>query len=164
MAELRAMLESLGFTAVRTLLATGNAVFRSSGPTGAELEALLEAAIEKHIGPRLAVLVRDAQAFDRIVAANPFPQDSTTIPSRVIATLLRRPPAAEAAQAFEEAVMPPEKGKFVGDVLWLVHPEGISKSEIPTAAWRQALKDIPHTARNWNTMLKIQEAARTIAK
>jgi uncharacterized protein (DUF1697 family) len=163
MAELRGMLEGLGFTDVRTLLATGNAVFRSPGPAGAELETLLEGAIEKHIGPRLAVLTRNAGEFDRIVAANPFPEDSAAIPSRVTATLLRRRPAADASKEFEAAVKPPEKVSIVGDVLWLVHPDGISKSEIPVAAWRRAFKDIPHTARNWNTMLKIQAAARAIA-
>lgn len=163
MAELRALLETLGFTDVSTLLATGNAVFRSSGLAGAKLEALLEEEIARRIGPRLAVLVRDAQAFDRIMAGNPFPEDCAVIPSRVTATLLRRRPPAEAARAFEEAVRPPEKVKIVDDVLWLVHPEGISKSEIPAAVWRRAFKDIPHTARNWNTLLKIQAAARAIA-
>jgi hypothetical protein len=62
----------------RTLLASGNAVFRSPGPAGAELEAILERAVAEHIGPKLDVMVRDAAAWAKIAAAYPFLPTSQT--------------------------------------------------------------------------------------
>jgi len=78
MADLRKLLMDLGFDRVRTYIASGNAVFRSDELAGAALEALLEGEIAKRIGPSLDVMVRDACAWDRLIAANPFPEDATT--------------------------------------------------------------------------------------
>lgn len=163
MAQLRALLADLGFTGVRTLVATGNAVFRSRGPAGAELEALLERAIAEKIGPTLDVMVRDAAAFARIVQANPFPEDSAAMPSRVQATIFKTAPSPDQARAFEGLVHPPEKAKVLDDVAWLVHPNGISASPLRHADWKSAFGKLSGTARNWNTLSKIQAAAQDLA-
>lgn len=163
MADLRALLAELGFTDVRTLVATGNAVFRSPGPNGAELEALLEKAIAEKIGPTLDVTVRDAAAFARIVQSNPFPDDSAAMPSRVQATLFKTAPTPEQARAFEALVQPPEKCKVLADVAWLVHPNGISASPLRPADWKAAFGRLSGTARNWNTLSKIHAAAQALA-
>jgi uncharacterized protein (DUF1697 family) len=164
MAELRTLLSELGFRDVRTLLATGNAVFRSHGPVGAKLEALLERAIADEIGPTLDVVVRDAAAFARIVAANPFPEESAAMPSRVQATLFKTAPTPEQGRAFEALVRPPEKGKVIGDVVWLVHPDGVSASALRASDWTSAFGKFVGTARNWNTVSKIHAAARELAR
>ncbi len=164
MAALRAMLQSMGFSDVRTLLASGNAVFRSHGPTGAELEQLLEAAIAEHIGPKLDVMVRDASAWARIVAGNPFPAESDATPSRVLATVFKSAPPAEAARAFEAAVTGPEQARIVDDVLWAVYPEGIAGSQLTPALFRRHLGSLVGTARNWNTVRKLQEVASGMAQ
>jgi uncharacterized protein (DUF1697 family) len=163
MAELRALLTRLGFTELRTLGATGNAVFRSSGPAGAELEALLEAAIAETIGPTLDVVVRDAAAFARVIASNPFPEDSAAMPSRVQATFFKTAPTPDQGRAFEARVHPPEKAKVLGDVAWLVHPNGISASSLRPADWKSAFGKLSSTARNWNTLSKIHAAAQALA-
>lgn len=163
MADLRALLTAMGFTDVRTLVATGNAVFRSPGPAGAELEALLEKAIAEKIGPTLDVMVRDAAAFARIVQSNPFPDDSATMPSRVQATLFKTAPTPDQARTFEALVQPPEKCKVLADVAWLVHPNGISASPLRPADWKVAFGRLSGTARNWNTLSKIHAAAQALA-
>jgi uncharacterized protein (DUF1697 family) len=124
MAALRETLGALGCTDVRTLLASGNAVFRSPGPAGAELEAILERAVAEHIGPKLDVMVRDAAAWAKIAAANPFPDESVALPSRVLATVFKSPPSREAAHSFEAAATGPELARIVDDVLWAVYPGG----------------------------------------
>jgi uncharacterized protein (DUF1697 family) len=164
MAVLRTTLAGLGFTDVRTILASGNAIFRSPGPAGPELESILEDAIAKHIGPRLDVLVRDASAWARIVAGNPFPDDSAAIPSRVLATVFKTAPNGEAALAFEAAVTGPERARFVGDVLWAVYPEGVAGSNLTPAFFKRHLGPLVGTARNWNTVRKLQEVAFGMAE
>ncbi|HEX2559502.1 DUF1697 domain-containing protein [Phenylobacterium sp.] len=163
MAELRALLTDLGFTDARTLVATGNAVFRSPGPAGAELEALLEKAIADRIGPTLDVMVRDAAAFARIVRSNRFPEDSAAMPSRVQATIFKTPPTPDQSRAFEALVHPPEKARVLDDVAWLVHPNGISASPLRPTDWKAAFGKLSGTARNWNTLSKVYEAAQALA-
>ena len=162
-AELKALLDDLGFTDVRTLLATGNAVFRSEGPKGAELEALLERSIEAKIGPRLDVMVRDAAQWKRIVAGNPFPEDAAEHPSKLLAVVLKAKPTAEGARAFEAAIVAPEKAKVVGDVAWAVFADARSLGKMLAPAAMKRTLGASGTARNWNTVLKIRDAVETLA-
>lgn len=67
MAQLRAALESLGYDGVRTYLQSGQAVFTPSGGDEASLAADITAAIERHFGFGVDVLVRD-HAYLKAVA------------------------------------------------------------------------------------------------
>jgi uncharacterized protein (DUF1697 family) len=52
MADLKTLLIDLGFEGVRTLLNSGNAVFRSKGTNGVDLEEALETEFAKRAGRR----------------------------------------------------------------------------------------------------------------
>jgi uncharacterized protein (DUF1697 family) len=164
MAALRAVLEDLGFTGVRTLLASGNAVFRSDQANGPALEALLENAIAERIGPKLDVMVRDAGAWSKIVAGNPFPVESESMPGRVLATVFKTPPDAAAARAFEAAATGPEQVRVVDDVAWVVYAEGVAGSQLTPAFWKRHFGNLKGTARNWNTMRKLQQVAADMSE
>jgi uncharacterized protein (DUF1697 family) len=60
MADLAKLLTKLGYTAVKTILQSGNAVFTCDGPADAKREATLEAAIAKAFGLQTAIVVRSA--------------------------------------------------------------------------------------------------------
>ena len=162
-AELKALLEDLGFEDARTLLATGNAVFRSRGPTGARLEALLERSITERIGPTLDVMVRSAAQWRRIVAGNPFPKDAAEHPSKLLAVVLKARPSAAGARAFEAGVAAPEKAKVVGDVAWAVFSDARSLGKMLAPAAMKRTLGGSGTARNWNTVLKIRDAVEALA-
>ncbi len=74
MADLRALLEGLGLTDVRTYLQSGNAVFDAGDGSepAAALATAIETRIERDIGPRVGVLVLPGEAMADISAANPF--------------------------------------------------------------------------------------------
>ena len=74
MADLRALLEGLGLTNVRTYLQSGNAVFDAGdgAEPAAALATAIETRIERDIGPRVGVLVLPGEAMADISAANPF--------------------------------------------------------------------------------------------
>ena len=156
MAQLRAMLEDLGFTGARTYIASGNALFRSDRP-GAELEALLEREIAARIGPTLDVMVRDLDAWRAMMAQNPFPEDSAELPSKVLMTVLKGAPTEEAARAFEALAVAPDKCRVIGDVAWLVFTDAQSLKAYTPAAYRRL--GFPGTGRNWNTVVKLREIA-----
>jgi uncharacterized protein (DUF1697 family) len=154
MAELRALLEALGFEGVRTYIASGNAVFRSSGPVGAELETLLEDAIAERIGPRLDVMVRDRDWWAAAVAACPFPEVAAERPNRLLMTVLKRTPEAASAQAFEALAEPPDAVRVIGDVAWIVFSGAESLKAFTPAAYRRLL-GCSGTGRNWNTVSRL---------
>ncbi|HXI80857.1 MAG TPA: DUF1697 domain-containing protein, partial [Verrucomicrobiae bacterium] len=72
MAELRELLEGLGFDDVRTHILSGNAIFTSTRRSAARLEAEIERAIERRFGFDVAVLVRTREELAAVVEANPF--------------------------------------------------------------------------------------------
>jgi len=73
MADLRALLEGLGLTGVRTYLQSGNAVFDGGDEEPAQaLATAIELRIQRDIGPRVGVLVLPGEAMADVAAENPF--------------------------------------------------------------------------------------------
>ena len=63
MADLRAMLEKLGFEEPKTIVLSGNVVFRGASASSEKVEALLEAASTKHLGVTTDYFVRTAKEW-----------------------------------------------------------------------------------------------------
>src|SRR4051812_45464873 len=72
MADLRALVTDLGYAEPRTLLQSGNLIFRSDARPTAELERNLEAAAAERLGLRTDFLVRTPDEWQDVVAGNPF--------------------------------------------------------------------------------------------
>lgn len=73
MRELVDMCEDAGFADVRTYIASGNVVFRSSLDEAGVRQALCER-LKVYAGKPVGVLVRSANEIAGVVARNPFPQ------------------------------------------------------------------------------------------
>ena len=73
MAELRTLMEGLGYDGVRTYLQSGNAVFSSDHGDEDTLAAELSGALERHFGFTVDVLVRDHAYLRAVIDACPFP-------------------------------------------------------------------------------------------
>src|SRR5690349_11959537 len=71
--ELKAMCEELGFTAVRTSIASGNVVF-SSRKSESAIKAAFERRLADYAGKPAGVLVRTAEEMAQVVADNPYPK------------------------------------------------------------------------------------------
>ena len=69
MADLRALLEDLGYGDVATVLQSGNAVV-TTGASSAAAEAAIERAIADRLGLEVAVIVRTGGQLAKIVAAD----------------------------------------------------------------------------------------------
>src|SRR5436309_1346733 len=91
MSDVRSCLEALGFTGVRTVLQSGNVTFRGDGPTGATLEALLEAEFLKRLDLRTTILVRSARHWASLITANPLADEARRDPSHLLAMVAKRP-------------------------------------------------------------------------
>ena len=153
MAALRAWAEKLGFRDVRTVLQSGNLVFRGGAKRGATLEALLEAAAERELGLETAFHVRTAEELRSVVARNPFRDAAKRDPARLVVVFLKAAPAAAAVASLVAAIPGREQLRADGRQLYVVYPDGQGTSKLPALIDR-TLK-ARGTARNWNTVTKL---------
>jgi uncharacterized protein (DUF1697 family) len=157
MADLAAFMRDLGFDDARTLLQSGNLVF-SSGEGGEALEQRLEAEIEKRLGLKTDVIVRGAHEWAALIDHNPFPEEAESDPAHRVAAPLKAKPAAGARESLRAAIVGRERVEIIGRDAYLVYPDGIGSSKLTLAIIEKKL-GVRTTARNWNTVLKLQGLA-----
>ena len=156
MAELRSFFEDLGFSDVATYVQSGNAVFRAKKADAAALTKQIETAFEKKWGFHSRIMVRDLGWFERLVADNPYPEIAEE-PTKLHAYVLEREPTGDEVARLAEKCTGPERFEIKGDVLYLHAPDGLGKSVFAGLIPR-TLK-VPGTARNWRSVLALQEMA-----
>jgi uncharacterized protein (DUF1697 family) len=159
MAELRRMLESLGLSDVKTLLQSGNAVFRGPAKAPATLERQLEAAMTTHFKMSCDYHVRTAAEMRAVVDANPLKAEAAKHPSCFTVTFYRAPLDKAAVKAAQAAIDGPEILRADGRHLYIYWPEGQGRSKAGIVVGK-TLK-VEGTARNWNTVLKLVALAAT---
>jgi uncharacterized protein (DUF1697 family) len=147
MSELQAMCESLGFTGIRTYIASGNVVFESK-LAEASVKARLERCLETYAGKRVGVLIRTGAELAAVLAGNPF---SAAPSNRTVAIFLDAPPPIDALARVtgqqDEAIALGTREIFVHYGSGMAH----SKLKIPAAS--------TGTARNMNTIEKLADWA-----
>jgi uncharacterized protein (DUF1697 family) len=161
MSELCEVLGGLGFSAVKSLLQSGNLVFRCGGPANAALEAKLEAAVAEHLDLKTTFFVRSSSEWQAIVANNPYPREAKTDPARLVLMMLKSAPPAKDVDALRAAITGRETVTVIGKQAYFIYPDGQGTSKLTNAVIERKLGS-PGTARNWNTVLKLAAAAAAL--
>jgi len=154
MADLRDLLTAIGMEDVKTLLQSGNVVFRSGAQTAAQLEAVLEKALAKRLGLETEFFVRSAADWKAMIAANPFPAEAKRDPGHLLVLFLKDAPSAENVTALQSAIKGREVVKAKGRHVYAVYPDGVGRSRLTSALVERKL-GMRGTGRNWNTVLKL---------
>jgi uncharacterized protein (DUF1697 family) len=151
MAELRELVQSLGFEDVRTYIQSGNLLFSSKKRPA---PAVLEAAIERRFGLQVDVMLRSPEQLEQVVERNPFPDADR---SRLHVGFMTTKPSAEVSAVDAEAFLP-EQFAIVGTELYLHLPNGMGRTKLPDFVLRRV--KVPTTIRNWRTVTKLAGLAR----
>lgn len=159
MAALRELAAGLGLADPRTLLRTGNLIFRAERREPRELESALEAEARKRLGLETDFLVRTAKALASVVAANPFPSEARSDPSHLLVLFAKRSPAAAALAALGAAIKDREVARAAAGHVYVYYPDGIGRSRLTPGLIDKSL-GTRVTARNWNTVVKLETLAR----
>ena len=154
MSDLRDFVAALGFADVRSLLQTGNLVFRGDAPTGAGLERLLEAEAETRLGLDTTFVVRTARQLSQVIDGNPFAEAAARDPAHLVVIFLKDVPTPRAVKALRAAIDGPETVSADGKQLYVVYPAGIGRSRLTNKLIEGKLAT-RGTGRNWNTVLKL---------
>src|SRR5688500_14169460 len=72
MTDLKAALEKGGFTDVKTVISSGNAVFSSRSTSERSLEAKCEDTMRKHMGRSFMTIVRSIDQLSELLDRDPF--------------------------------------------------------------------------------------------
>ncbi|MEU9517537.1 DUF1697 domain-containing protein [Streptomyces sp. NPDC048224] len=157
MADLRALLTSLGHDAVRTHLQSGQAVFASDHGDEDSLAAGLARAIEERFGFPVDVIVRDHAYLEAVVEACPFP--AAELEARQLhVTYFSAPVTEERFAPVDRAAFLPEEFRLGDRALYLHAPDGLGRSKLAEALAKPAVnKGVVATTRNWNTVTKLVE-------
>jgi uncharacterized protein (DUF1697 family) len=158
MADLRALVTGLGFADVKTLLQSGNVIFRTGSRAAAGLERALEKALHADLGVQTDFFVRSASEWEALVDANPFRREAQRDPGRLIALVLRDAPDQSRVRDLQKAIVGREVVRAGGRHAYIVYPDGQGRSRLTVALIEKKL-GTRGTARNWNTVLKLRALA-----
>ena len=154
MADLAKLVAALGLDDPKTLLQSGNVVFRCKGKSCEQLERLIETTLQKKLGLQSHLFVRTADEWRALIAANPFPKEAAADPSRFLLMCLRESPTAAAVKALQAAIVGKEIVRADGRHAYFVYPDGVGQSRLTHYMIEKQFGS--GTARNWNTVKKIE--------
>ena len=157
MADLRALVEGLGYGEVRTLLNSGNVVFSVPGSVRGDPAAKIEKAIASKLRVASRVTVMTADEVAAAVDENPL-RELADNPSRLLVMVLGDAAAASRLKALAKESWAPEALAVGKRVAYLWCPNGSIDSRVNSAVSR--LVGEGGTARNLATMTKLRELTR----
>lgn len=156
MADLRVLLNELGYTDVVTLLNSGNAVFRATKGTPVKHAADIASAIATRLKVEVPVIVKSASELSAIVSENRLAEGAEDH-SRLLVAFVQDSKELSTLAAIAPLVAPPEQFLVGKGAAYLHCVSGILESKAGAALLGKAGKAA--TTRNWATVLKLQALA-----
>jgi uncharacterized protein (DUF1697 family) len=160
MLELRELARSLGFGNPRTLLNSGNLVYAAHGKPTEEAAIALEQGILQRMKVSTQALVVTAAELDRIIEENTLDGDDVD-PSCLFVSIWRDPYDRHALVPLLEQDWGDDRLQLGTRAAYQHAPDGASESGLVDAV-AELLGDRV-TARNWNTIGKLQELVDDVA-
>lgn len=87
--KLKGVFESLGFTNVATVIASGNVVFQTNSTNVAALEKKIETALPKQLDFKSTTIIRSQNELQALVKKNPFKGVKDERPNYLIVTFFK---------------------------------------------------------------------------
>jgi uncharacterized protein (DUF1697 family) len=152
MADLREVVECLGFKDVRTVLSSGNVVYTCPRLAPQVAGARIHKALAEELGVSSRVIVLDDAELAAVIDANPLAKTCDNY-SRLLAFVQADAQTPAALMALAKRTWGKEKLALGPRVAYVWCPNGFMESPL-----REALGDAvgdAMTSRNWATMLKL---------
>lgn len=160
MADLRSVLDCLGYTGVKTLLNSGNAVFRSTRGTSSRHAASIAAAIAEQHRLDVPVIVKSLAELTVIVEGNPLARVALE-PSRLLIAFVQNSGTLAQLAPIGTLVHPSEKFASTQSAAYLHCAGGILESKAAAALLGRMGREA--TTRNWATVRKLHALASEAA-
>ena len=156
MADLRALVEGLGYRDVRTLLNSGNVVFTVPASSRKGPARRIENAMTERLGVTARVTVLSAEELAAVVAENPLGRIADD-PSRLLVTVLTDPADRKGLFPLARQAWSPEALGVGTRAAYVWCPKSMIESPLFAAVTR--LLGDRATTRNWATITKLHALA-----
>lgn len=154
MADLKRMLEEIGFHRVQTYIQSGNVLFESEEEADA-VQRKMESEILATFGCSITVMIRTAAEFHQLMAECPFDPELLSEGDSIHINLLHKAPTQAEIDNLPEVAEEQDEYHLAGrEVYWLLR-QSILDSKLP----KKFQKLGPMTSRNWKTMKKLHTLA-----
>jgi uncharacterized protein (DUF1697 family) len=155
MAQLKAILEKMGFTNVKTLLASGNVLLSSKKENIGALTKQIAYAIETEFGFPVPVLIRELTRLEEMASLDPFKGITVTKDIRLYVTFLSEAPKSKLKIPYVNEDKSLRIFRVDDDVIYSVLD--LSKGSGTVDAMAIVEKEFGKlvTTRNWNTVEKM---------
>lgn len=151
MADLRAVLQTLGYCEVKTLLNSGNVVFESPDGIAANTHAeRIRTAVAAELGVDALVIVKSAKEIADAIAGSPQAAEN---PSHYLVVLTDSPQSLQGLSALAGGDWGDERLHIGEHAAYLLCPKGLMESKLAVVLLRELGKT--GTTRNWATLEKI---------
>jgi uncharacterized protein (DUF1697 family) len=154
MVELVEILASLGGYDIKTIIQSGNAIFRLPEDNIAGLAEKISSAVEQHRGFTPRVLILTPEDLKRAMAGNPFPL-AVSEPSSLHLGFLAAKPEHVDMDKLVNLKTESEQFQLTPNVFYLFAPNGMGRSRLAVGV--EKILGVPMTDRNWKTVFKIRE-------
>ena len=163
MEALREAYEAIGLAEVRTLLQSGNVVFRSGLTDRARLVKRIMQEIERRFDLQIEVILRTLAEVASIVDRGPVLSPRADKSKLLVMFLASVPDAAAQAalKKWHKDKALKEMLELRGPEIYLYYPDGVGRSKLTSGVIENKL-DTAGTARNWNTLVKLVEVGRSL--
>jgi uncharacterized protein (DUF1697 family) len=147
MADLRALMDELGYTDVKTVLQSGNVVF-----TGAkkDTQGKLQNALNKRFGFEVDVVIRTMEELQKVADHDPFKGEADDLKRYFVVFLDGKPELGD----LEDEDWSPDRLAVNGSELYAWCPEGMQGSRLMKALGKPGLARTA-TFRNMATVRKL---------
>lgn len=156
MDDLKALIERLGYEDVRTVLTSGNVVFKGKKAAEWTIAERIQEALEIRHGIKSNTLVMTATDLDAIIRENPL--KVATDPARTLVGFVMDQKVLFAARALATDDWGDEQLAVTNRAAYVWSPGGVLASKALKAF--DAIGKDAVTTRNWSTLLKVQAATR----
>ena len=155
MADLRAIVGSLGHSDVETYLQSGNVLF-TPRRRAKDLASSLSAAIREATGHDVPVVTRTGAELAHVVEANPYTVDD---PTRVVVAFLGEAVDLGDLALGDLSSYLPDELTISGRELYVSVPNGQGRSKLMEALTKRSLPTTL-TVRNWRTVQALADMTR----
>ena len=156
MADLRLLLEGLGYKEVMTYIQSGNVIFNSLDEYRDKLENQISEAIKSHYGFDVPVLVKTRTEINKILDNNPYNDPEDLASNKIYFVLLQEIPRKEDIEATSAIIFENEKFNITPECVFLRCGLGAGKAKCNINFFESKLK-VSTTTRNYRTMTKLLE-------
>jgi uncharacterized protein (DUF1697 family) len=156
MADLRALVSSLGFADATTYLQSGNVVFTARGSAPAAARAI-ESRLTADLGLAVPVMARSASQLRTVLDGNPLASGHVD-PKTIHVTFLAGRPAGRTVTELERLAgqFGDDRFEVSGTHVYLHCPGGYGETKLNNAYLEQRL-GVTATTRNWRTVRALAE-------